>query len=59
MSRRRGWSRAELADVAAGLRRVLEAVGAGGLAAAPGTIARLEGAAAALTAMAEGDVNAS
>jgi len=53
MSERR-FSPAELAEVAAGLRRLLGAVAAGELTADSGMVARLEGAAVALEALAEG-----
>lgn len=45
---------AELAEVAAGLRRLLGAVEAGDLSADAGTVTRLEGAAAAVEALAAG-----
>ena len=48
------YSAHELAELAAGLRRVLGAIEGGSLAADAGTIARLEGAAAAISTLAEG-----
>jgi hypothetical protein len=48
------YSTQELGELAAGLRRVLGAIEGGSLAADAGTIARLEGAAAAISALAEG-----
>jgi hypothetical protein len=50
----RTYSATELAEVAAGMRRLLDAIGAGELSADSGTVARLEGAAAALDALARG-----
>jgi hypothetical protein len=50
----RTFTAAELGEVASGLRRVLEAVALGDLKADSGTVARLEGAIAALEALAEG-----
>jgi len=58
-SRRRTYSPDELAEVAAGLRRILDAIERGELAADPGEINRLEGAAAALDALATGRGSAS
>lgn len=53
MSERR-FSPTELAEVADGLRRLLGAVAAGEMTADSGTVARLEGAAVALEALATG-----
>ena len=50
------YTRAEIAEVAAGLNRILAAVERGELTAHAGLIARLEGASAALLAMAVGVV---
>jgi hypothetical protein len=47
-----GRTRAEVADVAAGMRRILGAIETGDLVADPGLIARLEGAAVALDTLA-------
>ena len=52
--RTKAYSGQELSELAAGLRRVLGAIEGGSLAADAGTIARLEGAAAAISALAEG-----
>jgi hypothetical protein len=52
-NRRRTYSRDELAEVAAGLRRILDAIARDELSAEPGEINRLEGAAAALDALAD------
>ena len=55
MPKRTGsYSGQELSELAAGLRRVLSAIEGGSLAADAGTIARLEGAAATISALAEG-----
>jgi hypothetical protein len=54
MARRRSYSREELAEVAGGLRRILDAIARGELSAEPGEINRLEGAAAALDALSRG-----
>lgn len=48
----RRYSSDDLTEVAAGLRRILEVIAAGGLSADSGTVAGLEGAAAALDALA-------
>jgi hypothetical protein len=53
-SGRKSYSAAELGEVAAGIRRILVAIEAGELAADTRTVTRLEGAAAALEALAEG-----
>lgn len=58
MPRRRSYSREELAEVADGLRRILDAIARGELSAEPGEINRLEGAAAALSALARGERSA-
>ena len=52
MSRRR-FSRQELADTAAGLRRLLDAIATEEITADPGTVARLEGAILALEALSD------
>jgi hypothetical protein len=52
--KRRSYSVNELRDLAAGLRRLLREIEDGSLAADAGTISRLEGAAAAIQALAEG-----
>ncbi|HEX6393119.1 MAG TPA: hypothetical protein VFZ97_06730 [Acidimicrobiales bacterium] len=52
MARRRTYSAVELAEVAAGLKMLLAEVEAGRLTADSGVIARLEGAVAALEALA-------
>ena len=46
----------ELEDLAAGLRRLLDAIETGSLTADAGTISRLEGAAAAVQALADGQI---
>jgi hypothetical protein len=51
---RTAYTVAELEELAAGLQRLLDAVENGALAADAGTIARLEGAAAAIQALADG-----
>ncbi len=51
MTKRTSYTVAELAEVAAGIRRLLGAVEAGDLTADAGTVARLEGAAAVLDAL--------
>ncbi len=53
--RRRSYTTAELADIANGLRRMLDSIEAGEITANSGTVARLEGACAALEALACGD----
>jgi hypothetical protein len=53
-TKRRTYTAAELADLAEGLRGILGAIEEGSLAADAGTISRLEGAVAALQALAEG-----
>lgn len=50
----RSYTTNELVEVAAGLRRLLDAIARGDLTAEPGEINRLEGAAAALEALGEG-----
>jgi hypothetical protein len=52
--RRRSYSTDELAEVAGGLRRILDTIARGELIADPGQVNRLEGAVAALEALAEG-----
>jgi len=52
--RRKAYSIQELGELADGLRRLLAAIEDGGLAADAGTISRLEGAAAAIQALADG-----
>ena len=52
MAAKRSYSRDELGELAAGLRKVLAEVEAGRLTADSGTIARLEGAVAALESLA-------
>jgi hypothetical protein len=52
----RTYNATELAVVAAGMRRLLDAIAAGDLSADSGTVARLEGAAAALDALARGNL---
>ncbi|MGA3220724.1 MAG: hypothetical protein ABSE77_16880 [Acidimicrobiales bacterium] len=54
MTDRKAITRAELAGVAAGLRRLLDAIAAGDLSAPAGTVNRLEGAWLALEALAAG-----
>ena len=54
MTERKAITRAELTEVAAGLRRLLDAVAAGELAAPAGTVNRLEGAWLAVEALAAG-----
>lgn len=49
---RRTYSRDKLSEVAAGLRRILDAIARGELSAKPGEINRLEGAVAGLEALA-------
>lgn len=51
----RTYTAEDLAEVAAGLRRLLGAVEAGDLVADSGTVARLDGAAVALEALARGE----
>lgn len=53
-AKRRTYSAVELAEVAEGIRRVLAAIARGDLKADGRTVIRLEGAAAALEALAEG-----
>jgi len=50
---KRSYTRAELAEVADGLTRLLDTVRRGDLAAGPGTVSRLEGAIIALRSLAE------
>jgi len=50
----RTYTTEELAELAAGMRRMLDAIAAGALSADAGTICRLEGAAVAIEALAEG-----
>jgi hypothetical protein len=54
MARGRSYSTAELAEIAVGLRRLLTTIEAGEVSAPPGTVNRIEGAVAALEALAEG-----
>jgi hypothetical protein len=54
MSRGKTYSAAELAEVADGLRRLLARIEAGEISASGGTANRIEGAVAALEALAEG-----
>lgn len=54
MSEREAITRTELATVASGLRRLLDAIDAGELAAPSGTVNRLEGAWLALEALSAG-----
>jgi len=54
MSTQRTYTTDELAEVAAGLRRLLDAIAAGELTAGSGAGARIEGAVAALEALATG-----
>ncbi len=54
MTGRKAITRAELTDVAAGLRRLLDAIAAGELTAPAGTINRLEGAWLAVGALTAG-----
>jgi len=54
MGRRRTYTLGELAEVAAGIRRILVSIESGDLVADTRTVTRLEGAAAALEALAEG-----
>ena len=51
----RSYSQLELAEMADGLRRLLDAIEGGKVTAPGGTVARLEGAVAALEALAKGD----
>ncbi len=51
MAKPHAFATAELADVAAGLRRILAAIETGDLTADSGTVARLEGALAAIEAL--------
>jgi hypothetical protein len=54
VTERKAITRSELATVAAGLRRLLDAIAAGKLSAPAGTVNRLEGAWLALEALAAG-----
>jgi hypothetical protein len=54
MTERKAITRAELAEVGAGLRRLLDAIAAGELTAPAGTVNRLEGAWLAVEALAAG-----
>lgn len=51
VAHRRSYSTVEIAEVAAGLQRILDAIARGELSAEPGEINRLEGAIAALEAL--------
>ncbi|MGI8750963.1 MAG: hypothetical protein ACR2MN_01345 [Acidimicrobiales bacterium] len=51
---KQSYTTGELAELAAGMRRLLDAIEAGDMTADSGTIARLEGAVAALDALAAG-----
>jgi len=51
---KRSYTTGELADLAGGMRRLLDAIEAGEMTADSGTVARLEGAVAALDALASG-----
>jgi hypothetical protein len=53
--RRRSYTTAELAELAAGLRRLLDSIARGEVVAEPGQINRYEGAVAVLEALARGE----
>jgi len=53
---KRSYTRAELAEVAEGLARLLDTIRRGELAAGPGTVSCLEGAIIALRSLAEGQM---
>jgi hypothetical protein len=55
VTRRRSFTTEELAEVAAGLRQLLDVIARGELVAEPGEINRLEGAVAALEALSRGE----